>query len=60
MTRKITRDGLTELLATGKPVQFVETLRAEHFAQAICPAPSTSTSRRSRSARPRRFPTRTR
>ena len=33
MTRKITRDELTELLAAGSPVQFVETLRAEHFAQ---------------------------
>ena len=37
MTRKITRDELTELLATGIPVQFVETLRAEHFAAGHLP-----------------------
>ena len=37
MTRKITRDELVDLLAAGEPVQFVETLRAEHFAQGHLP-----------------------
>jgi rhodanese-related sulfurtransferase len=37
MTRKITRDELLELLGSGTPVQFVETLRAEHFAQGHLP-----------------------
>jgi rhodanese-related sulfurtransferase len=37
MTTKITRDELVELLAAGTPVQFVETLRAEHFAQGHLP-----------------------
>ena len=37
MTAKITRDELVELLASGTPVQFVETLRAEHFAQGHLP-----------------------
>ena len=37
MTRKITRDELTDLLANSQPVQFVETLRAEHFAQGHLP-----------------------
>jgi len=37
MTRKITRDEIIELLATGAPVQFVETLRAEHFEQGHLP-----------------------
>ena len=52
MTRKITRDELVDLLAAGEPVQFVETLRAEHFAQGTSRAPCTSTSKRSSSARP--------
>jgi rhodanese-related sulfurtransferase len=37
MTRKITRDEIAGLLAAGEPVQFVETLRAEHFAQGHLP-----------------------
>jgi len=37
MTAKITRDQLIERLASGHPVQFVETLRAEHFAQGHLP-----------------------
>lgn len=37
MTNKITRDELVALLDAGKPVQFVETLRAEHFAQGHLP-----------------------
>jgi rhodanese-related sulfurtransferase len=37
MTRKITRDELVDLLAAGEPVQFVETLRAEHFADGHLP-----------------------
>ena len=37
MTRKITRQEIVELLADGVPVQFVETLRAEHFAQGHLP-----------------------
>ena len=37
MTRKITRDELVDLLAAGEPVHFVETLRAEHFAQGHIP-----------------------
>ena len=37
MTNKITRDALLELLAAGTPVQFVETLRTEHFAQGHLP-----------------------
>ena len=37
MTRKITRDELVDLLAAGDQVQFVETLRAEHFAQGHLP-----------------------
>jgi rhodanese-related sulfurtransferase len=37
MTRKITRDEIVELLDSGTPVQFVETLRAEHFAQGHLP-----------------------
>jgi rhodanese-related sulfurtransferase len=37
MTKKITRAELQELLAAGKPVQFVETLRAEHFDQGHLP-----------------------
>src|SRR3954454_523611 len=37
MTTKIPRDELVELLAAGKPLQFVETLRAEHFAQGHLP-----------------------
>jgi rhodanese-related sulfurtransferase len=37
MTRNITRDELVDLLAAGEPVQFVETLRAEHFAQGHIP-----------------------
>src|SRR5262245_13083761 len=37
MTRNITRHELVDLLAAGEPVQFVETLRAEHFAQGHIP-----------------------
>jgi rhodanese-related sulfurtransferase len=37
MTRNITRRELVDLLAAGEPVQFVETLRAEHFAQGHIP-----------------------
>jgi rhodanese-related sulfurtransferase len=37
MTKNITRDEIVELLASGTPVQFVETLRAEHFAQGHLP-----------------------
>ena len=37
MTRKITRQEIVELLADGVPVQFVETLRAEHFARGHLP-----------------------
>lgn len=37
MTRKITRDELVDLLAAGEQVQFVETLRAEHFADGHLP-----------------------
>ena len=37
MTRKITRDELVDLIAAGEQVQFVETLRAEHFAQGHLP-----------------------
>jgi rhodanese-related sulfurtransferase len=37
MTRKITRDEIVELLAAGEQVQFVETLRSEHFAQGHLP-----------------------
>jgi rhodanese-related sulfurtransferase len=37
MTRKITRAEIVELLDAGSPVQFVETLRAEHFAQGHLP-----------------------
>src|SRR4051794_22591362 len=37
MTRKITRDEIVELLEADRPVQFVETLRAEHFAQGHLP-----------------------
>jgi rhodanese-related sulfurtransferase len=37
MTRKITRAEIVELLDAGTPVQFVETLRAEHFAQGHLP-----------------------
>ena len=37
MTRKITRDELTERIASGQSAQFVETLRAEHFAQGHLP-----------------------
>jgi rhodanese-related sulfurtransferase len=37
MTRKITRDEIVQLLDDGTPVQFVETLRAEHFAQGHLP-----------------------
>jgi rhodanese-related sulfurtransferase len=37
MTKKITRTELVELLESGTPVQFVETLRAEHFAQGHLP-----------------------
>ena len=37
MTRKITRDEIVALLAAGEPVQFVETLRAEHFEQGHLP-----------------------
>jgi rhodanese-related sulfurtransferase len=37
MTRKITRDELVAQLETGTPLQFVETLRAEHFAQGHLP-----------------------
>src|SRR3954451_22791365 len=37
MTRNITRDELVDLIAAGEPVQFVETLRAEHFAQGHLP-----------------------
>jgi rhodanese-related sulfurtransferase len=37
MTTKITRAQLVELLDAGEPVQFVETLRAEHFAQGHLP-----------------------
>jgi hypothetical protein len=60
MTSKITRDELVDLIAAGEPVQFVETLRAEHFAQGHIRAPCTSTSKRWRSARPSCSPTRTR
>jgi len=37
MTNRITRDELVGLLAAGEPVQLVETLRAEHFAQGHLP-----------------------
>ena len=37
MTRNITRNELVDLIAAGEPVQFVETLRAEHFAQGHLP-----------------------
>jgi rhodanese-related sulfurtransferase len=37
MTKKITRQELVDLLVAGEPVQFVETLRAEHFAQGHLP-----------------------
>jgi rhodanese-related sulfurtransferase len=37
LTNKITRDELAALLDAGEPVQFVETLRAEHFAQGHLP-----------------------
>ena len=37
MTRKITRVEIVALLGAGTPVQFVETLRAEHFAQGHLP-----------------------
>src|SRR3954449_8493662 len=37
MTSKITRAEIVELLDAGSPVQFVETLRAEHFAQGHLP-----------------------
>jgi rhodanese-related sulfurtransferase len=37
MTRKITRDELVARLGAGTPLQFVETLRAEHFAQGHLP-----------------------
>jgi rhodanese-related sulfurtransferase len=37
MTRNITREELVELSAAGEAVQFVETLRAEHFAQGHIP-----------------------
>jgi rhodanese-related sulfurtransferase len=37
MTRKITRDEIVARLAAGKSLQFVETLRAEHFAQGHLP-----------------------
>ena len=37
MTRKITRDELVDLIAAGEQVQFVETLRAEHFADGHLP-----------------------
>jgi rhodanese-related sulfurtransferase len=37
MTKKITRDEIVALLDAGAPVQFVETLRAEHFAQGHLP-----------------------
>ena len=37
MTRNITRNELVDLIAAGEPVQFVETLRAEHFAQGHIP-----------------------
>src|SRR5436305_8164456 len=37
MTNKITRDEIVALLDAGEPVQFVETLRAEHFAQGHLP-----------------------
>ena len=33
MTRKITRDEIVDLLGADEPVQLVETLRSEHFAQ---------------------------
>jgi rhodanese-related sulfurtransferase len=37
MTRKITRDEIVDLLAAREPIQFVETLRAEHFEQGHLP-----------------------
>ena len=37
MTRNITRDEIVGLLDAGARVQFVETLRAEHFAQGHLP-----------------------
>jgi rhodanese-related sulfurtransferase len=37
MTSKITRDEIVDLLAVGEPIQFVETLRAEHFEQGHLP-----------------------
>ena len=37
MTRNITRNELVDLIASAEPVQFVETLRAEHFAQGHLP-----------------------
>jgi rhodanese-related sulfurtransferase len=37
MTKNITRSALVDLLGAGTPVQFVETLRAEHFAQGHLP-----------------------
>ena len=37
MTRNITRNELVDLIAAAEPVQFVETLRAEHFAQGHLP-----------------------
>jgi rhodanese-related sulfurtransferase len=37
MTSKITRDEIVDLLAAGEPIQFVETLRAEHFEQGHLP-----------------------
>jgi rhodanese-related sulfurtransferase len=37
MTRKITCDEIVDLLAAGDQVQFVETLRAEHFADGHLP-----------------------